>query len=318
MAGLDLTQLATDLGNYTRKYSQDIMKQVFHGIQLESMMTPISGVTDEYVASMATVSEILQPFHADFQAKGTVKFTPRVNKVRQIKGDVLLSGLDDLHRTYLAFLAEEGVTRDQWPIVRYITQEMLIPKMIEELDTLSATGDFSANTGGTASAMIDSVDGILTIIADEITATNITPIATGAITRANILDKVDAFVDAIPTKEKKALDAILVSETLATWYGRAYKETYGTVSNYNGNGEGKTFEHNIDNTDIKLVGVNSFGSSQRMVASPKKNMLKMYDQILLPNRFEFQRHDRTVKLMIDFKRGWGFGSLDYVYVNDQA
>ncbi len=318
--GLDLATLNTDLGAYTRKYSNTIMAQVFQGIELEKYMTGVAKVTDEYVMGNATIGQVLQPFHSAWQPKGEVLITPMINKVRQMKVDFTLTDLDDLYRTYLAFMAEEGRERKDWPIVKYIVNEMLIPQMIEDMNTVSAKGVYSANGGvaGTAEATIGSVDGVLTKVTAAIAGGELTPIATGVITASNILDAVNAFVDGMPEKYNGKPMDILVSQTLATWYGRAYKTEYGTASNYTGNGESVDNIHTIDGSRMRIVGLNSFSGSQRMVATPKKNFLKLYDKVNYPSAFEIQANRRDIDIFTDLKRGYGFGTWEWVFVNDQA
>src|SRR5690554_85691 len=177
--GLDLTALNAQLGAYVRKYEKSIWKLVTQDIELEKYMRKVSGVTDEYVISTGSVSEVLQPFQNGWTPKGTTSFNPRINKVHQIKVDYLIDNIDDIYRTYLTYLATEGVKRSEWPLVRYIVSELIVPKMREEIAELSVNGNYAAPTPGTAGASIDSTDGILTVVGDEITATNLTPITTG-------------------------------------------------------------------------------------------------------------------------------------------
>lgn len=313
-AGLDLSNVTSLLGAYVRKYEKQIWQLVTQDIEFEKYMRKVSGVTDEYVITTGEVSELLQPYQNEWTPKGEADFLPRINKVRQIKVDYTVNNLDDVYRTYLTFLATEGVDRKEWPLVRYIVTELMVPKMREELAVLSAKGVYAAPTPGAAGASIDSVDGILTVVSDEITATNLTPITTGAITQADIIDKIEEdFVDALPTKYKSMATPIFMAEEMKMMYWRAYRGEFGGNANYDG--KQKVF---VDGTKKEIIGIPELNGSQRMIHTTKNNMLCMYDKIMTPNSMEVQKDKRAINVLTDFKRGYGFGNLSEVFVNDQA
>ena len=314
MNGLDLSLLNAQLGAYMRKFEKDIWRLVTKDIEFEKYMRKVSNVTDEYVISTGSMSEVLQPFQSTWTPKGTTTFDPRINKVRQIKADVLIDNIDDIYRTYLAYLADEDIDRSKWPLVRYIVEQLIVPKMRAELAELSVNGKYAAPTPGTPGASIDSVDGILTIIDDEITASNLTPIVTGAMNQSNIIDKLEVdFYDQLPSEIQKLPGQIFVSENLRKTYWRAYRNEYGGNTNYTGTE--KVF---LDGTRKELVGIPEMNGSQRIIHTTPGNMLLMYDKIYTPNNMQVQLEKRDVILLTDFKRGYGFGTLAEVFVNDQA
>lgn len=312
--GIDLSDVVSQLGNYVRKYEKQIWRLATQDITLENYMTKVSGVTDEYTSTVGTISELLQPYQKAFTPKGEAKFIPRTNKVRQIKIDYIIDDIDDIYRTYLAYLASEGLKRTEWPMVKYIVNELMVPQIRDEIAEMSVNGEYAAPTPGTAGDSLESTDGVNTIIANEITATNLTPIVTGSITQANIIDKIEQeFVDALPTRYKKLPEPIIMAEELKAMYWRAYRGEFGGNSNYTG--KERVF---VDGTKKEIIGIPEMNGSQRMIHTPKKNFLCMYDKLLTPNKFEVQPNKREVIVMSDFKRGYGFRTLDMLFVNDQA
>lgn len=312
-AGIDLTDLNTQLNAYWRVYEKQIWRKMFTDLEIEKYCRKVNGVTDEYVVPSSSNTELLQPFQSGFTPKGTVSFNARINKVRQIKIDFLFEDLDDLYRSYLQFMADENRDRKDWPIVRYVVENHIMPGMREELNQISATGNYAAPTIGTPGAYLTSTDGFLTIIADEITATNLTPIVTGAVTVSNALDKFETFNDSMPVKYRDMAGIIFCSATMARYYQRDYRANFGAF-----NAQDAKDNLKLDATKKVIVGLESFEGSQRMLFTPQNNMLCMFDKIDVPNSFKFQEFDRTVKMLGDFKRGYGFGNLDEVFVNDQA
>jgi hypothetical protein len=312
-AGLDISAINTELGAYWRVYQKEIWRKLFTELELEKYMRKVPNVTDEYVVPSSSNTELLQPFQKAWTPKGSVAFDARINKVRQIKIDYLLDSMDEIYRSYLAFMADETTERKNWPLVKYIVMNHIIPGMREELNQISATGNYAAPTPGTAGAYLTSTDGILTIVADEITATNLTPITTGVVTQSDALDKFETFNDSMPVKYRDMAGVILCSATLARYYQRDYRANFGSFNALDSKDNLK-----LDATKKVIVGLECFEGSQRMLFTPQNNLLCMYDKIDVPSSFEFQVENRTVKILGDFKRGYGFGNLSEVFVNDQA
>ncbi len=312
-AGLDITAINSELGAYWKVYQKEIWRKLFTDLEFEKYMRKVPNVTDEYVVASSSNTEILQPFQKAWTPKGSVAFNARINKVRQLKVDYLLDNMDEIYRSYLAFMADETTERKNWPLVKYIVMNHIIPGMREELNQISATGNYAAPTPGTAGAYLTSTDGILTIIADEITATNLTAITTGVIAQSDALDKFETFNDSMPVKYRDMAGIIFCSATLARYYQRDYRANFGAF-----NAQDAKDNLKLDATKKVIVGLECFEGSQRMLFTPQNNLLCMYDKIDVPNSFEFQAENRTVKILGDFKRGYGFGNLDEVFVNDQA
>jgi hypothetical protein len=199
------------------------------------------------------------------------------------------------------------------PIVKYIIENHFINKIREELDTISGKGVFDAPTALTAGASIDSVDGILTKIAAEITASNITPIVTGAIGSSDALTKTEVFHDALPSKYRSMPGVIFMSATNALYYQRNYRTAFGGTNDQLAKGNLK-----LDGTKKEIVGLDCFEGSDRILFTPKENLLCMFDKVYTPSTFVVESEKRNVNIMTDFHRGYGFGNLGEVFVNDQA
>lgn len=312
--GFDISEIVTQLGDYYRKYSTQIWQDIYNRLEFENYMTAIPGITSQYVATSSSVSDILQPFQGGFTPKGSVTFTPRINEVKHYKVDYLIDSMDDWYTTYLGdMMTAEGTERAKWPLVKYIWMEKLIPKIAEEMDLLSAQGVYAAPTPPTPGSFMDICDGVLTNVATEITAGNITPINTGVITAANILDRVEFFADSLPNKYKNAPIPLFMSGTNARRYQRDYRNEFGST-----NDQRSKDNLAIDATNIQIIGLNSFEGSDRFLMTPKGNLLKMFNKISILNNFTAQEFNRDVKLLADGHRGYGFVSTDVVFVNDQA
>ena len=123
--GFSLSDINTLLGAYNRKYGKEIWSKMFREIEFEKYMANVPGVTDEYVTMSSSTQELLQPWQCDWTPKGELNVTPRINKVRQIKVDYELGCIDEIYRSFLGSMADEGKPRDKWAFARYIMGEFL-------------------------------------------------------------------------------------------------------------------------------------------------------------------------------------------------
>jgi hypothetical protein len=318
MFGIDVTQLNGVLGEYMRKFEKEIWRLATNEIQLENYMRKVPGISDEYVSTLSRHTEFLQPKQPGWQPKGAASFESRINKVRPIKMDVTLTDedLDQLHRSYLAYMASEEGQRDKWPIVKYIVQEHIVPAIREEIAAFSANGVYVAPTPGTPGDSINSVDGILTIITNEITDSNLGALTTGEFEQTTIIDQIDAWIDQQPTKYRKMAGNILASPEVVAMYWRARRAQFGGNTDYKGSYD----MINVEGTKKTLIAIDEFAGTQRILETPKKNLLCMYDQIEVPTTpFFIQQEKRDLHILTDFKRGYGFATLEeIVFVNDVA
>ena len=312
--GFDLTALNAQIGAFYRRYDKEIWKAITRGITFEKYMRGVPNVTDEYVSPHSSHTEFLQPYQSGFQEKGSVSFDARKNKVFHIKMDFLLQDIYDIYRSYLSFLSDESKDIKDWPFVKYIVYEHIIPGIIEEISILSVKGAYVAPTPGTAGTSISSADGVLTIVANEISGMNLNPIVTGAITQANVIDAFNDYYDGMHDDYKGMPGEVFMAPSVKLMYERAQLETYGATQTYKGP-QNETF---IFGTRKKLVEIPEFEGSQRLLHTPKKNLLKLYNKINVPNSVEIQKENRDLKFLLDFHRGYGFGNLYEVFTNDQA
>ena len=268
----------------------------------------------EYVSTIATIGGLVQPFQRAFTPKGEAKFEPYVNKVRHQKVDFKFEALDELYQSYLGYLIDEDIQPEALPFVRYVVQELIYPGIRQDIENdIVFSGEWAEPTANTAGEVSAAADGIGTIIEREINDGNITPIPTGVITQSNAVDKFESFCDAIPHLYRSIPGNIYCSPTLARYYSRDYRNQFGKQTN------DQLAKNNlsIDATNKTVVGLPSMEGSNMIFFTPGRNMIKMFNKVYVPNAFEFQRVDRSLKLLTDWFRGYGFRTLELVFVNDQ-
>lgn len=314
-AGVDLSAVVSDLGAYLQvpKTAIEIWSRLFTGLELNPYLTKKGGVTGSYAGVASSTSELMQPFQQGFTPKGTTTFTPFMNQVYRAKVDFLLDNIDDVVGSWLMFLHDETVERKDWPLVRFIVEKELLPKLVEEMNAAMCRGVYVAPTAGTAGTSLGTMNGLLKIVADQITATALTPIATGTIAASTGLDKFETFADGIDPKYSGKGGVIFCSKTLERYYKSDYRATFGATNDQAAKNQTK-----LDHYNIEIVGLEGFATSSRMVFVQKGNLLGLYDKIFTPSTFQVQQDKRDVILMSDWHIGVGLNTLDGVFVNDQA
>jgi len=314
--GIDLSDVTTALGKYMSvpRTAQDIWSRLFQGLELAPYLKKIGGQTGKYVGVNSITTELMQPFQKGFTPKGTVDFNPYINDVFRAKVDFLLDNIDDVYASWVMFLADETKERKDWPLVRYIVEFELLPKVIEEMNFAMCAGSYVAPTLGTAGASLATMNGYKTQITSLITGGSLTPIVTGAISATNALDSLETFADGIDSKYSDKGGVIFCSKSVERFYKQDYRATFGATNSADAKNQLK-----LDNYNIKLVGLEGWGASQRLMFSNNNgNMIHLYDKIFTPSTFQVQQDKRAVVLMADWHQAVGFNTLTGVYVNDQV
>jgi hypothetical protein len=163
----------------------------------------------------------------------------------------------ELYNTYLAEMPE-------MPFEDYAVQQA----MKQYVDALNSDTLWLGVRDANGSDCSDICDGWGTIIAAEITATNITPVAGAAITSSNAVTQVELVADAASVLMKKKGFRILCSYGTLEKYRKHYRSTYGFTFDPNKEGEYK-----LDGVKAILTPCDFMGTSQRLVATFDNNLV---------------------------------------------
>lgn len=335
---VNISSLASEFGAYYRKNSETIMESLFRDNELEKEMTSIPDVVDEWGEMVVETGQILQPWQASWVEVGQTNATTpgqavgqvagasgtgsavfvvkgRKFKVRPIMHKSSFGDIDALVRSWAGFMTDESKSIAEWPFVRYLIEKEILPKAAEEMDDISARGDYTAPTAGVPGSVLSCTDGILTILADEIAASNLAPIASGSFTSADIFENVQEFVKSIPSHMRKRGYTLMMSDTNALNLWQNYCNTFGLNPSVF---TGDNLKINILGTKIQVKGFAAFGSSNRFVYTSKANMKKLYDKHDIAEGIKAEVILDKLYVHFKFKRGYGFSKLSQVFVNDQA
>jgi hypothetical protein len=311
-SSIDISALATALGAYHREHRDELVAEILLDEDFTSDMEVMDDITDELPLPSLALTDLIKPANATTfsPTANALAFNARTLKVRGIKVDLQLIP-QVLEKTWLGKMKKAN---DPWdlPFEAFIMD--YINSKIKENLRLKAIWKGDYNAAGTTPET--TMDGFLTLIADEITATNITPIVTGAITSTNVVDKLELTYDGLGEAYKGVPTIMKVNPQIYDWYNRKYRVDFGSNQDYKGM---KSMRRPLDGTLCELVREPGLGTSQRVITSVKENFVYGVDSA---NGYsmDVQKFDRTLKILIDFKAGVNFKEIHAraLAVNDQV
>jgi hypothetical protein len=304
-SSIDISELATKLGAYCQEHRDILISEILLNENFEEKFEIMDDITDELPLPSLNMTSIVKPANPTTfsPTANALKFGARILKVRGCKVDLQLVP-QVLEKTWLGKMKKAN---DPWdmPFEAFIFK-YIIEKAREDVHL---NGVFKGVYNAAGTTPIDTMDGFLELIADEITATAITPVVTGAITSVNVVEKLLAVYDAIGEAYKNKPSVMKVNAQIFDWYARKFAPVLNTslVATDVAAGLANPLlrQMPLSGSNAILQREPGLGTSQRVMCSPKENFVYGCDTL---NDFSFdvQKFDRTIKILIDFKAGVNF------------
>lgn len=324
MAALTIQAGSQILLAYSRKFAAEIAQKMRVGLVTESNIRSVY-CDRTYVAPNMTTTEVTQPYQKAWTAKGVAAMNETSYSLQKGKFDLEFDE-DDLEQwvnSYNPNADESGLgrKRDDWEWPRFVFEQFIIPKIVEEMELEQAfTGVYAAPTPGTAGAASAVCDGLKTVLAAQIASGKIPAgnvLTTGAITAATIVDKINIVLDGLPSAYRLKVGKMYVSPTLWSWYIRKY------AANSNGNSMGVTginalnTEAIVDGSSLRLVPLPSMAASQRIIVDFDSNTIvgKRLGRADVPVPV-WEPDTRKLKCFSEYFRFYGFDRPFDVFCND--
>ena len=316
------TGIVTQFGDYYKK-GQNNRSRLFARMTQPSETLAIAGIkhihTDEtvYEASNVTQSEVIQPYQHGFTPKGDTKFLPNVIKLHKQKVDLQLAP-DAIEDNWLGFLAGDTQKLKDWPVVRYILEELVAAKIIEDRElSMIYKGEAAAPTAGTAGGAVTAMDGFKIIMKRAAATSHPYPIhkvsEIGVLNFGEIFDQVEAFEDAIPGTLKNRRMIICVAPEMATAYFRKLRALgFYDVSSANG------LSMKVDKTNHEIVGLPSMTGTTDIWATTPENILHLTKRQDKAGNFDIQADKRDVNVLGHWYEGVGFIDNNLVFASDET
>lgn len=293
--------------NANRANKKNLRNQIFQGMETPGVCTSIITDSSVYEVSGSQIGEVLQPYQSMFTKKGNLDFSPKSIPLRQMKID-WEDNPSVLFGNWLGFLADNNVDRKQWPFIKWLIEEKLIPKSREDRELLAYfKGTYLAPTPGTAGDAIDVMDGLGKQIDDGLTAATINQITlNGGLTTSNIFDQVEAFVNGLPDTWEGRGVKVCMSKRWAKAYLTDKRNTLGTQPSYEKGSAG------VDFTDTEVKGLASMSGTDYIFATVPANLAHIKNRKKAED-FQVEGSKRTVSVYSDWSEAISFLEDDLVY-----
>lgn len=314
---------AAHLNDHSRVFGPELFVKMREGLELESILAPRQSAGEYYVTENATAGEVLQPYQAGFTPKGSVAHDEIAIRVRPIKIDLQFAEAD-IYTWWTKWQAsrfEGGRDPLAWTYPRYVIEQVLMPRVQEDLNAAEWSGVYAAPTTGTAGAASTSIDGLQKKIADLVTDTKINVVTTGAITLATTRDKVETFVAGLPALYRTKGGTILMSWDHFANYSLDYRNEFQHIPGLYNQNNAQVDMVKVDGYNIWLKPVRTMAGSSRWVFLPngRENAIWISREgYPAYPQFIFNTAPRTLNLTATIYRGVGFEYPQEVWVNDQV
>lgn len=300
------------LSAYPGKYEKSLFSTLYNGLDVVKDTTLVTGVKNKLKMTKLTVGAGVKPYSPTFAVSDEdLVYTGRDLEVNLAKRELLIEPLK-YRTTWMSEVMKPGTDPMDIPFAQYVWEQVMARIAQEVNDNAIYSGVY--NGAGTAAA--DIVTGFGTLIAAEITATNLTPVVTGAITNVNAVSKLELMMKAMPVAYRNKGFNLYVSYDVADKYNEDYREKYKKYVEMNENGY-----YYIDNTNrkVQIIPATWMGASQRVIATPKENLLVGTDEMAdWTGRITTAPDIWTLKAGIAFEIGCQIRDLGAIKVNDQA
>ncbi len=318
---IDVTDLASEFGAYMSQFniSLEVIKKLTQKTRTQEFMTTKLAIT-EWKASAALITSVVQQFVAKWTPLGTSTFTPITIKNRRHKINVPITP-DDIMDSWLAYMYDEGMSPEQMPIVSYILNQLILPKVDEDRELrLIGKGVFEElgegvveNAAGQATGK--SMDGFCTILKNEKASgfSAIDFIELETITDENIVEQMEIFVDSIDELYQGIPMSIFCSLETYKKYKRAYQKLYPVTKNVDG------AEDMIDFSLNRLQWLPSMAGESLFFATPKENFIRLQHKNTGASKILMEKRRYDVEISAEWWEGVGFaiGEAVFAYVPDE-
>ena len=328
---IDTQELKQEFGKYIDSNRLEILKSLFGQTESTQFMSSIITDKTEVRATQASViGTVLQQFVPAWTPSGAAKFTPLTIKNYKCKMNVAIIP-SDIMEDIIGYMYDEQASQLQaMPVVRYILQQLIFPKLDEDREQALATGRFVENVAGeggafSASTPGESMDGYLTQLVDKYNydaddshttksgvrwlqkGTEVVLSGSGKNVRTLIDAAVKEVSDLYPLYAKKAMK-VHIDPVLADAYRREYLEEYKWLKNQDG-----THKNDIDFSNFTFAECEGLRGTHCFFITPKENFKHLMSHNPQNCVLRFQEQDYAVKIFGEWWEGTGFWMAEAIF-----
>lgn len=287
-----------------------ILNLLTQGRELTGFCTPIKTDNTIFRLSNAAFQSLVQPFQKSFTQKGGATFTPNEIRVFNMKIDDEFYP-DDIKATWLGFLAASKVSREEWPLVRWLIEEYYMKQIDRDMELNEYyKGVYVAPTTNVAGPDGTGMNGLQMQIQAGVDAGTMNSINIGTLNPSTIFDQVEEFTDYISEVYQGVPMSIFMSKY---WY-KKYMQDKRAQGFYQKTSDAQ-IDAGIDFTPQSVVGLAAMTGTNDIFCTPKANLIHVTSETLTKNQFKLEESKRVVSVMADWWEGLGFGINQAVWTS---
>jgi hypothetical protein len=238
---VDTEELRKEFGRYVASERIEIINGLFGKTESTQYMSTIMTDKTEVRAQQGAIDSVLQQFVPHWTPKGKSKFTPL--KIKNFKCKINVEIIpSDVMEDILGYLYDENLDPKDMPVVKYILNQLIFPKLDEEREIALAVGEYkeskATKDGDDATEANEVMDGYVTLLRrfrEDPKKYPITLLLDGVtLEDAKLVDQIDKAVDQVAALYKKKKMFIHADPDLVTRYGKAYRAKYPWLKNEDG------------------------------------------------------------------------------------
>lgn len=316
-SSVKISDLTAKLQENIAEYSQIFAQKLVGMESAFGYMTVIPGVEDQVPLIQLVPGDPLQPGNRGaFEPKDNVNvFKDRFLTVKNIEMPAVYKEdqIEALWRSHLAKIS--NATKSSPYDMPF--EELLIMKLAEAaMSNLRKKAIFKGVLNASGTTSTDLFNGLLTILAADITATNVPAanVATGAaITASNALDQFELVLDKVPSEYWMEDMVCLAAPENVRFYNKDYQATHGALP-YNQEFEKVT----LDGTSIEIIPEIGMAGSDRVIITPRGNAVFATDALEGLTNFDVWPDHWDLEIGAKAKGGVNWAVAEEIWTNDQA
>lgn len=280
-------------------------------IMLDKHTKPLTKVKGKYPQGHTLLEDVVQGFSTVWNELGKLQIEHKILKNYHQKVNFPIIPAEIL-ASYWADLYAENKKPEDMPISRYIIEQELLPKVIDNMDTLSVKGTYDAAKLDEFGFSMSGIEEILSNLDTAVAGTDHTcfKIPLDALTDTNVVDQVTAYERALPSKfkRKNVIKKIFMSENNVERYVLDYEDKFGQ----------NKFQSDTLKTRLgkrEIIGIPGMDTDDIFCTTEKnfRNLIDIFDK---PTITDVQKQDYKVKIFMEFWKGYDFLINEMVFLSN--
>lgn len=311
---IDTQELRQEFGKYVSNERIEIIAGLVGKTESTQFMSTVKTDKVEIRAQQAAIDSVLQQFVPHWTPKGKSKFTPLT--IRNFKHKLNVPIIpSDVMEEILGYLYDEDLKPSDMPVVKYILNQLVFPKLNEEREIALAIGEFkeseATDDGDEATDALETMDGYVTQLKRYKAAGNnsITWLLDGVeLNDDELVEQIENAVDQVKPLYKKKQMFIHADPDLITRYGKAYRKLYPWLKNEDGE------KMKVDFSRFTFAPLEGMRGTGAFFITPKENFKHIMSKDPQATKVWMQGENYKVKIFGEWWEAVGFWIAEALFV----